>query len=289
MQDWYQQTLDALNLAGKGEPTQKAYTRAVRMLVQFYNKTPDLVSEDELRAYLLRRRQVDKWSPSTLKIAHAGLKFFFTHVQPRDWATLELVKAPHEKRLPVVLEVDEVQRLLACVRTPHSHAYLTTVYTCGLRLSEALNLEVKDIDGKRGLIHVHAGKGAKDRYVPLPGKTLALLREYWKTHRHPRLLFPAMGRGMRGTHDAENPMARSSIQGAFRQAKEQAGIHKKNVTIHTLRHSYATHLLERGVNVRVIQRWLGHTCLETTMIYLHLTRAGQEDAVARLNDLMEGL
>jgi len=92
---------------------------------------------------------------------------------------------------------------------------------------------------------------------------------------------------MRGAQDAKKPMARSSVQGALRQAKTQAGIHKQGVTIHTLRHSYATHLLERGVNVRVIQRWLGHACLETTMIYLHLTRAGQEDAVSRLNALME--
>lgn len=230
---------------------------------------------------------MDKWAANTLQIAHAGLKFFFTHVLPRDRATLELVKAPREKRLPVVLDVPEVQRLLSCVRTPHNHTYLTTVYTCGLRLSEALNLEVNDIDGNRGLIHVYAGKGAKDRYVPLPEKTLALLRGHWKTHRHPRLLFPAMGRDMRGAHDAKHPMARSSVQGALRQAKAQAGIHKQGVTIHTLRHSYATHLLERGVNVRVIQRWLGHACLETTMIYLHLTQAGQEDAVSRLNALVE--
>ena len=289
MQDWNQQIHDALVLAGKGEPTQKAYTRAVRMLVEFYGKPPYLISEEELRAYLLHRRQVDKWAPNTLKIAHAGLKFCFTSVYPRDWATLELVKAPGEKRLPVVLDVSEVQRILACVRTPHNHAYLSTVYACGLRLSEAQHLEVKDIDGRRGMIHVHAGKGAIDRYVPLPDKTLALLREYWKTHRHPRLLFPAVGRDMRGAHDAVNPMSRTGIQGAFRRARFDAGIHKPGVTIHTLRHSYATHLLECGVNVRVIQRWLGHSCLETTMVYLHLTRAGQEDAVARLNTLMEGL
>ena len=142
MQDWYQQTLDALALTGKREPAQKAYFRAVRMLKQFYDKTPDLVSEAELRNYLLHRRQVDKWAPNTLKIAHAGLKFFFTHVEPRDWPTLELVKAPGEKRLPVVLDVSDVQRLLACVHTPHNHAY--PVYACGLHLSEALNLEVSD-------------------------------------------------------------------------------------------------------------------------------------------------
>lgn len=286
MQDWYQQTIDALRLNGKSERTQDSYVRTVRMLVEFYGKTPDLISEEELRAYLLHRRQHDHWSPSTLKIAHAGLKFFFSRVLPRDWPTLELIKAPHEKRLPVVLSVEEVQRLLRCVRTPHNHAYLVAVYSCGLRLSEALHLEVGDIDGQRGLIHVRGGKGAKDRYVPLPERTLALLRAYWKTHRHPRLLFPALGRDMRGAHEAAKPMARNSIQGALRKAKAAAGIIKDGVTIHTLRHSYATHLLERGVNVRNIQRYLGHGCLETTMIYLHLTQAGQEDAVARINDLM---
>ncbi|HEV2008302.1 MAG TPA: tyrosine-type recombinase/integrase [Burkholderiales bacterium] len=139
------------------------------------------------------------------------------------------------------------------------------------------------------MIHVHRGKGAKDRLVPLPKKTLDILRQHWRSHRHQRLLFPAYGRDSRSAASATQPMAISSVQGAFRAAKGQAGITKKAVSVHTLRHSYATHLLEAGVNLRVIQQYLGHATLETTMVYLHLTHKGQEDAVSRINALMEGL
>ena len=133
------------------------------------------------------------------------------------------------------------------------------------------------------------GKGAKDRYVQLPQPTLKLLRRYWLTHRHPRLLFPALGRSGTGAHLAQTPMAKSSVQGAFRRAKWDAGVRKKAVSVHTLRHSYATHLLEAGVNLRVIQRYMGHSRLETTMLYLHLTQKGQEDACQLINHVMEGL
>jgi site-specific recombinase XerD len=139
------------------------------------------------------------------------------------------------------------------------------------------------------LIHVHRGKGAKDRFVPLPRATLAVLRSHWRSHRNPRLLFPAYGRDGRSAADAATPMAKSSVQGAFRHAKRQADIAKRAVSIHTLRHSYATHLLEAGVNLRVIQQNLGHSSLESTLVYLHLTRKGHEDAYALIDTLMEGL
>jgi len=194
-----------------------------------------------------------------------------------------------QQRLPAVLSVEEVRSILNCVKTFQNYAYLSTVYSCGLRLHEALHLEVSDIDGNRMMIHVHRGKGAKDRYVPLPQSTLLLLRRYWRTHHHPRLLFPALGRNGNGAKDAQFPMAKSSVQGAFRRAKLAAGIHKKAVSVHTLRHSYATHLLEAGVNLRVIQRYMGHAQIETTMVYLHLTQKGQEDASQLINQVMEGL
>ena len=165
---------------------------------------------------------------------------------------------------------------------------LTTVYTCGLRLQEALYLQTSDIDSKRMMIHVHRGKGAKDRYVPLPEETLVLLRKYWATHRNPVLIFPALGRGRQDASKSKTPMAIDSVQGAFRNAKSKTAINKRRVTIHTLRHSYATHLLEGGVNIRVIQQYLGHTMLETTMVYLHLTQKGQEDAYTIINQTMKG-
>jgi len=139
------------------------------------------------------------------------------------------------------------------------------------------------------MIHVHRGKGAKDRYVPLPHSTLERLRAHWRSHRNPRLLFPAWGRDSRSAGASDTPMAKSSVQGAFRQAKLEAGINKRGVSVHTLRHCYATHLLETGVNLRVIQRHLGHSSLETTMVYLHLTHKGTEDAYALIDAVMKDL
>lgn len=139
------------------------------------------------------------------------------------------------------------------------------------------------------MLHVHRGKGAKDRYVPLPESTIHILRHHWKTHRHPYLIFPAIGRGNKTASSTALPMARSSVQGAFRRAKEMVGITKKGVSIHTLRHSYAIHLLEAGVNLRSIQQFFGHAQLETTMVYLHLTNKGQLDAWDKINELMKVL
>jgi integrase/recombinase XerD len=171
----------------------------------------------------------------------------------------------------------------------HNQVYFTTVYSLGLRLQDALFLQVADIDGPRLQVHVHRGKGAKDRYVPLPEDTLALLRTYWKTHRHKTWLFPATGRDQKQSSSATSPLRRTSVQGAFRQAKHRAGITKTGVALHPLRPSSATHLLEAGVNPRLIQRDLGHTQLATTMVYLHLTHKGHADAYERLNALRHGL
>ena len=202
---------------------------------------------------------------------------------------------PHTLPRPTeVSRFNELLALLAAVHSPHHRAFLTTLYSCGLRLSEALNLEVGDIDAERGLIHVHRGKGAKDRMVPLPPATLALLRRHWASHRHPRMLFPAIGRGdirqawLRARFATE-PMAISSVQEAFRQARDAAGIRKQGVSVHTLRHSYATHLLEAGVALPTIQRYLGHSQIQTTLIYVHLTTVGQDDACARIHALMANL
>jgi site-specific recombinase XerD len=289
MTDWYQKATDALQLNGLGERTQEAYVRALRMLCQFYHKSPDQISEAELQQYFLHRKNRDGWSPSTLRICYCGIRFFFIHVLRRDGHTLDLIRAQREQRLPAVLSVEEVRALLGCVRTPYHRTFLSTVYACGLRLQEAQCLEVSDIDRPRMMVHVHRGKGAKDRFVPLPESTLTMLRRHWTSHRHPRLLFPAVGRGRNHAASAAAPLPKSSVQGAFRQAQSAAGIGKRDLSVHTLRHSYATPLLEAGVNLRVIQQSLGHTQLETTMVYLHLTHKGQEDAYARINTLMGDL
>src|SRR5919106_2473836 len=231
-----QQMITALQLSGKGERTQQSYVREVRLLAQFYGKSPDLISEQELQHYFLHRKNVDGLAPASMRICYSGIRFFYQHVLKRDWHTLSLMRAPTAHRLPAVLSVEEVRRLLKSATPLHNQVYFTTVYSLGLRLHEALSLQVSDIDGQRLQVHVHRGKGAKDRYVPLPAETLALLRTYWKTHRHPPWLFPATGRNHTQGPTAASPMSRSSVQGAFRTAKHRAGITKLGVAIHTLRH-----------------------------------------------------
>jgi site-specific recombinase XerD len=286
---WHQKMDKAMQISGKGRRTREAYARAMRMLVEYYDKTPDKISEHELQDYFIHRQQVTGWAPATMRICYTGIRFFYQHVLRRDWHILTILKTKHEKRLPAVLTKEEVRLILSHVVTFHNYSYLSTVYSCGLRLQEALYLQTADIDGKRKIIHVHRGKGCKDRYVPLPDSTLLLLRRYWKTHQNAKLIFPALGRGRNKGPTATTPMAIESVQGAFRQAKCKAGINKRRVSVHTLRHSYATHLLEEGINIRTIQEYLGHAQLETTMVYLHLTRAGKENACRMINNIMGGL
>jgi integrase/recombinase XerD len=274
-----------LQLAGLSQRTQDAYLRAVRMLADHFHMPPDRLSEQQVRQYFLHLKNDRHFAAASLGIAYSGIKFFYSHTAPRDWPTLERLRVPREKRLPDVLSTDEVRRLIAAVRTPHNRAYFRTVYSLGLRLTEGLNLQVADIDSARMMVHVHRGKGAKDRFVPLPSSTLKALRDYWATHRHPTWLFPATGRDHRRAAIADGPMERSSVQGALRRVVRDLGF-RKAISIHTLRHSYATHLLEAGVNLRLIQQYLGHSSLQTTMVYLHLTTVSQEQARERIEALM---
>lgn len=288
MKDYYQQSIKALQLAGMSDRTQQCYTRAVRQLVDFYKLSPNKITEGHIQKYFLHRRNEDKWSAATLRIALGGIKFFFVNVLKRNWHTFSYLNAKRERRLPCILSREEVLRILSKINTFHNYAFLATVYACGLRLSEALAIQVCDIDKARMMLHVHRGKGAKDRFVPLPVDTLALLRRYWVTHKNPVLIFPALGRGQNKGAVSHSPMSVESVQGAFRQARFAAGIKKRRVSIHTLRHCYATHLLEAGTNPRVIQRYMGHGNLETTMAYFHLTQKGAEDAYAIINSVMKG-
>ena len=288
MNDYYQRSLRALQLAGLSESTQESYTRAVRQLVDFCGKTPDQISEKEMEDYFLHRKNSDKWSAATMRISHCGIKFFFKNVLKRKWHIFTYLNAKRERRLPCILSKEEVFRILDHVTTFHNYTFLSTVYSCGLRLSEALSLQVSDIDSQNMMIHIHRGKGAKDRYVPLPHDTLNLLRKYWRTHKNPNLIFPARGRGNNKSPSTKNPMAIDSVQGAFRRARSAAGIKKRHVSIHTLRHCYATHLLEAGTNPRMIQRYMGHSKLETTMVYFHFTQKGMEDTYRIIDSFMKG-
>jgi site-specific recombinase XerD len=280
--------IECLQLRGLSERTQEAYTRAVRQLAEHYHKSPDLITEEELRQYFLYIKNVKHYSRNTSTIAICGIKFFFEKTLNRDWATFGLLRAPREKKLPVILSREEVRGILSLIRLPRYKVCLTTIYSCGLRLQEGTNLHVADIDSARRMIHVRHGKGARDRYVPLPARTLELLREYWKTHRNPALIFPSEGRDHIDLATSTEPMSKSSVQDAFRAALKESG-NNKRASVHTLRHSWATHLLEAGVNLRLIQEWLGHSSATTTSLYTHLTARAEELGASTINQLMSDL
>src|SRR2546427_2812881 len=187
--------IECLQLRGLSERTQESYVRAVRQLADHYHKSPDLISEEELRQYFLFLKNVKHYARNTTTIAICGIRFFFERTLEKQWTIFNLVRPAPEKKLPVILSREEVRQILARLRLPRYQAGLKTIYSCGLRLQEGANLRVADIDSARMMIHVRHGKGAKDRYVPLPKRTLELLRQYWKTHRNPTLLFPSPGHG----------------------------------------------------------------------------------------------
>jgi len=252
------------------------------------HKSPDLITEEELRQYFLYLKNVKHYSRNTMTIAICGIRFFYEQTLNRNWAIFGIVRPAPEKKLPVILSLAEVRQILGRVRLPRYKVCLTTIYSCGLRLQEGTHLHVADIDSARGMIHVRHGKGAKDRYVPLPQRTLLLLRQYWATHRHPVLLFPAEGRDHIDLAKATEPMSRSSVQDAFHAALQDSG-NNKRASVHTLRHSWATHLLEASVNLRLIQEWLGHNSPATTSVYTHLTVKAEQLGAAAINQLMSDL
>jgi integrase/recombinase XerD len=273
----YSRMSDDLQLAGMSLRTHDGYLRAVRQLADYCKTSPDKISEDGLRRYFLHLKNEKQFAYGSLRVAFSGIKFFYTRTCKRQWQTLAHMKLQNVKTLPEVLTIKQVHRIIDAATTPRIAAYFWTVYSLGLRMQEGLNLQVGDIDAARSMVHVHRGKGAKDRYVPLPTSTLEQLREHWATHRNPRLLFPADGRNHRGQSTATTAMSPTTVQGAIKRITRRIDFGKK-VSLHTLRHSYGTHLLEAGVSLRAIQQYMGHSSLQTTMVYLHLTDCGAADA-----------
>jgi integrase/recombinase XerD len=284
-----QHMIAALQLRGKGERTQHASMREGRLLAQCSHTSPHFISERALQHYFLHRKNGDGLAPASMRLCYSAIRFFSPHVLQRDWHTLTLLRAQSTHRLPAVRSGEEVRQLLAAATPWHNQVSCTTVYSLGLRLQEALSLQVSDIDGQRLQVQVHRGKGAQDRYVPFPADTLTLLRTSWKTPRHTTWRFPATGRDHQHSPTALSPMRRPSGQGAFRTATHRARITKMGVAIHPLRHSYATHLLEAGVTPRLLQRSLGPPPRDTTMVSLHLPHTGHEEAYDRRNALRQGL
>lgn len=264
--------------------TQEAYLLAAKQLVEYFGRPAAELDEHDLRAYFLHLREVRQLAPSTIKIAVAGVRFLFQQTLGRDFEVFELVRVKEPKRLPVVLSTFEVKALLAALTQPTVRMALTTIYALGLRLGEALALSADQIDSDRLTVWVRQGKGRKDRGVPLPRPLLSRLRDFWRTERvsgPTKILFARRGGSGRPLHP-------TTLQRAIKAGLQAAGIDKK-AGPHSLRHSYATHLLEHGISLRTVQKVLGHRSLHTTERYLHVTQPATERLQKTVDQLVARL
>jgi integrase/recombinase XerD len=245
-----QRMLEDLQLAGYSHRTIEHYVDSVRVLAKYYRRSPDLLTEEEVRRFFLHLIEDLKLSRSSIKVYLCGIRFFFGTTLKRPLNTLDIVRPRRTKRLPVVLTQEEVRSILKQVKVPVYRMALTLIYACGLRISEAVRLETTDIDGKRHLVMVRYGKGGRDRYVPLHQRPLELLREYYRSFAgKSNFLFPSL--------KFAGHVCTDTLQRAFKRALKDSGV-RKRATPHTLRHSFATHLLEErssGARLRKLEMW----------------------------------
>jgi integrase/recombinase XerD len=258
----YDQMKMDLELKNFRPKTVTCYLTCMVNFVRHYGRSPVEMGEEEIRKYLHYLIHEKKASQSIISQAYSAMKFFYETTLGRVWNATRIPRSKLRKKLPVVLSMQEVQSLLDSVENLKHRAILTAIYSGGLRLGEVIKLKPSDIDAERMTILVRQGKGNKDRYTVLGQVTLELLRRYYKAYRPAEWLFPSK--------DPAQPLSGSSVQRVFKKALHRAGIRKK-ASVHTLRHSFATHLLESGTDLYHIQHLLGHTTAKTTSIYLHIT------------------
>ena len=257
---------DDMLARGFADRTRESYLWAVTGLARFYHRSPDQISDDEIQAYLVHLIRDRQRSWSTCNIVVHGLRFLYHTTLKRGRTTFCIPSPRQPGTLPAILSREEVARLIAHAPNPKHRTILLTIYAAGLRLNEALHLRLTDIDSARMTIRVGQGKGGKDRYTVLSRRLLAELRDYWRLARPRTWLFPSPATGL--------PLHPTALQRAYHRAKLRAGI-KKPGGIHGLRHAFATHLLEAGVDIHTIQRLLGHGYISTTTRYFQLTRHTQ--------------
>ena len=269
-----------LRIRGLAENTRRSYLETMRSFVRHFMRPPDQLTAEDVKQYQLFLTKDRRVAWGTFNVHVCAIRFFYRHVLPVPWDVEHIPYQRTGKRLPVVLSGDEVLALLDATRNPKHRALLMTLYAAGLRTSEAVHLQPADIDSQRMMIRIAQGKGRKDRYVMLSDRLLETLRRYWRQRRPNPWLFPGQ--------DARRPLTCGTVDRLFADVKHRAGIGKP-VSPHSLRHSFATHLLERGVNIRVIQRLLGHRSLRSTEIYTHVATTYVHDTKSPLDDLLPDL
>jgi len=277
MEDIRERMIGDMKLRGLTPCTQATYLEAVKVLARHYNSRLDEITKEQVRDFLLYLLDSKGYAKSTDKVYLSAIKFLYLNTLDRQWRFLPLARVNPEKKLPIVLSREEVWSLLDMVRRDKPRMSLILMYTCGLRVSEAVHLRVRDIDSQRMVLWVRKGKGGKDRSVPLPSYTLSQLRSYWLKYKPKKWLFPS--------EHSISAITKSCVQRCLTATLRRSNIHK-NVSCHTLRHSYATHLVEAGVHLRMIQSLLGHKSLSSTFIYMHLSQSTRLDVQTKIDRLM---
>jgi integrase/recombinase XerD len=268
-----------MELKNLSERTIDTYLKCVKNFVNHYGKSPEDMEHDAIRDFLYYLLKEKDSSQASINQHYSALKFFYQTTLGRDWDALKIPRSRREKRLPVVLSKEEVWAVLREIQNLKYLAILMTIYSGGLRLGEAIKLKVSDIDSQRMMIRVYQGKGNRDRYTLLGKRTLDILRIYWKGFRPKEWLFPS--------YSPDKPIGPSSVQKVFHEALIKTKI-KKKASVHTLRHSFATHLLEEGVEIPYIQNLLGHSDSRTTSIYLHVARKRLSKVISPIDLIEEG-
>ncbi len=268
MTDLRRQMLEELQRRNFSANTIQTYLRVVEDFARHCGRRPDGLTQQDMRQYQVHLLQDRKLAAKTVRLHIAALRFFYVKTLRRPFVELDLPYPKAPKRLPTVLSQDEVARLIDSANNLLDYAMLMTLYATGVRRAELCRLKVEDIDSQRMIVHIRQGKGNRDRDVPLTPKLLETLREYWRWMKPKTYLFPGMVDNWR----ADKPLTPKCVWLAVQEAVKRAGI-KKRVSPHTLRHSWATHLLENGTDLRTIQMLMGHADLRTTSVYLHLSRS----------------
>ena len=278
----YAQFLNTLTLQGYSQSTIEAYTFALKRCALYFDRCPDKrLTKDELKQYFADLLKTHSWS--TIRRDRNGLQRFFELILEHEWDWVAITNPPSVKTLPDILSPQEINRVLERIQKPQYAVLCFILYTMGLRIGEALNLQIGDIDGEHKRVHIRQGKGKKDRYTQLPEATYQLLRQFWASHRHKKWIFPSQQPSR-----SNLPMDRGSAQKAIQEAVVAAGI-RKHITAHSFRHCYATHLIETGLNLRAVQHLMGHADPRTTALYTQLTTVVQQDALACTNVLANRL
>lgn len=258
-----QRLIENLKLRGLSENTIKSYVYAIVQYAEFFGRSPDKLGREELRRYLLYLKEEKRVAQNTYNQKVAALRFLYKDTLKRAWMVEGLCFSKKERKLPTVLSREEVERFFGALVSLKHRAILMTAYGAGMRVTETVSLKVGDIDSGRMTIAVRGGKGRKDRYLPLPERLLTVLRKYWLAARPKDFLFPSYGQS--------GHITRIAVYNACKRAMHEAGL-QKNMSPHTLRHSFATHLLEQGTDIRTIQVLLGHRSVSTTALYTHVSK-----------------